>query len=134
MILNNYLEQHKTVEAEIAIIKSLMNTDDILQNIEEIALHVSTLAGKIKIHLSMEDKYLYPNLQKSDDEQVKKLAEEYQKEMGDLSEKFVAYKDKYNTRPKILQNLSTLKQETTSILLAIEKRIQREEKELYKFI
>lgn len=134
MILNNYLEQHKTVEAEIAIIKSLMNTDDILQNIEEIALHVSTLAGKIKIHLSMEDKYLYPNLQKSDDEQVKKLAEEYQKEMGDLSEKFAAYKDKYNTRPKILQNLSTLKQETTNILLAIEKRIQREEKELYKFI
>lgn len=82
----------------------------------------------------MEDKYLYPGLQKSDDERVKKLAEDYQKEMGNLAEKFVVYKDKYNTKQKIVQNLSTLKKETTNILLVIEKRIYREEKELYKFI
>ena len=54
--------------------------------------------------------------------------------MGDLAEKFLAYKDKYNTKPKILQNLATIKQETIQIFQAIEKRVQREEKELYKFI
>lgn len=134
MNLNNYLEQHKTVESEITTIKSLINMNDIQQNAGDIALHVSTLAGTIKIHLSLEDKYLYPGLQKNDDERVKKLAEDYQKEMGDLAEKFVTYKDKYNTRQKIAQNLSTLRQETTNILLEIEKRIHREEKELYKFI
>lgn len=134
MNLNNYLEQHKTIDSEITTIKSLINTNDLQQNAGDIALHISTLAGKIKIHLSMEDNYLYPGLQKSDDERVKKLVEDYQKEMGDLSEKFVIFKEKYNTKPKIGQNLSTLKQETTNILLAIEKRIQREEKELYIFI
>jgi len=134
MNLNNYLEQHRTMESEITTIKSLINTKDVQQNAGDIALHISTLAGKLKIHLSMEDKYLYPGLQNSDDERVKKLAEDYQKEMGDLAEKFVTYKDKYNTKLKIVQNLSTLKQETTNILLVIEKRIYREEKELYKFI
>ncbi len=134
MNLNNYLEQHKTVESEITTIKSLINTNDVQQNAGDIALHISTLAGKIRIHLLMEDKYLYPNLQKSDDERVKRLAKDYQKEMGNLSEKFIAYKDKYNTKQKIAQNLSTIEQETTDIFLVIEKRIQREEKELYKFI
>lgn len=132
MEINNYLEQHRALESEITTIKSLINKNDVQQNAGDIGLHISTLAGKIKFHLSMEDKYLYPGLQRSDDERVKKLASDYQKEMGDLAEKFVIYKDKYNTKPKILQNLSTINQETTQIFLAIEKRIQKEEKELYK--
>lgn len=131
MELNNYLEQHRVLESEITTIKSLINRNDVQQNAGDIALHISTLAGKIKFHLSMEDKYLYPELQRSEDERVKKLASDYQKEMGDLAEKFVTYKDKYNTKPKILQNLSIINQETTQIFLAIEKRIQKEEKELY---
>lgn len=134
MNLNTYLEQHMAVEAEISTIKSLINTNNVQQNAGAIALHISTLAGKIKIHLSMEDKYLYPDLEKSENEQVGKLALDYQKEMGNLAEKFVTYKDKYNTKQKIEQNLSTIIQETTQILLAIENRIQREESELYKFI
>jgi hypothetical protein len=132
MDLNNYLEQHRAMELEITTIKSLINTNDVQQNAGEIALHISTLAGKIKIHLSMEDQYLYPGLQRSEDERVKNLAADYQKEMGDLAGKFVTYKDKYNTKPKILQNMSSVKQETSQIFLAIEKRIRREENELYK--
>lgn len=134
MDLKNYLEQHRALVSEITIINSLINMNDVQQNAGNIALHISTLSGKIKIHLSMEDKYLYPELQKSEDERIKKLTADYQKEMGDLAEKFLAYKDKYNTKPKILQNLATIKQETTQIFQAIEKRVQREEKELYKFI
>ncbi|HHU73756.1 MAG TPA: hemerythrin domain-containing protein [Clostridiales bacterium] len=134
MNLNNYLEQHKRVEAEITTIKSLLKIDDIEENAGEMARHISTLAGIIKIHLSMEDKYLYPGLQDSEDEGVKELAIDYQNEMGDLAEKFVLYKDKYNTKTKILLNQSSLNQDTTDILQAIEKRLQREEDELYKFI
>ena len=134
MNLNNYLEQHRGIEAEITTIRTLINKNDVQQNAGDIALHISTLAGKMKIHLSIEDKYLYPGLQVSEDERVKKLATDYQKEMGDLAETFVAYKDIYNTKQKIVQNLSTVKHDTTKILLAIEKRIEREENELYKFI
>ena len=134
MNLNRYLQQHKSIESEMKTIQSLLNTGEIQQNAGEIALNISTLAGKIKMHLLMEDQYLYPGLQKSEDEKVKKLAKAYQEEMGDLAEKFTIYKDKYNTKQKIAQNLSSLKSETVTILQAIEKRIQKEEKELYTFI
>lgn len=134
MNLKNYIDQHKRIEEEIVAIKSLINTDDYLENAGDIARHISTLAGKLKVHLSMEDKYLYPILQEREDERVKKLADNYQKEMGDLADKFTAYKDLYNTKLKIMQNQSNFKQDTSNILEAIEKRLNKEENELYNFI
>ena len=134
MNLKSYLDQHEAVKEEIKIIKSLVASGDYEKNGKEIALHISTLAGKIKVHLSMEDKYLYPGLIEKGSEDVKKLANSYQREMGDLAGEFVTYKDKYNTNPRLLQNADSLKSDTEKIFQKIEMRIQREEKELYKFI
>lgn len=50
------------------------------------------------------------------------------------AEAFVVYKDQYNTVPKILQNIGKLQSDTWNILDKIEKRIQKEERELYKLI
>lgn len=134
MNLANYLDQHKRVETEITTINSLIDKNDIEQNAGDIARHISTLAGILKVHLSMEDNYLYPDLQKSEDEEVKNLAVNYQKEMGDLAVKLAIYKDKYNTKSKIMQNQATFKEETTNILREIEQRLHKEEKELYNYI
>lgn len=134
MDLKSYLEQHETVLSEITSIKALMNSNNFDKDTRAIALHISTLAGRIKVHLSLEDKYLYPSLQEHGSEKVVKIAEEYQKEMGDLANRFTTYKNTYNTGSKILQNLSTFEFDTKGIFQAIEKRIEREEKELYHFI
>lgn len=134
MDLKNYMDQHESIKEELSAIKKLTSGNDVEENAKEIALHVSTLAGRIKIHLSMEDKYLYPELQKSGSEQERKMALAFQDEMGGLAEAFVVYKDQYNTVPKILQNLGKLQSDTWNILDKIEKRIQKEERELYKLI
>ena len=91
-------------------------------------------AGKIKIHLSMEDKYLYPELQKRGSEQARKMAIAFQGEMGGLADAFFEYKNQYNTAPKVLQNLGKLQSDRLNIFGKIEKRTQKEEKELYKLI
>lgn len=134
MELNNYLEQHKSIQEEINLIKDLTSEPNVEEHARDIAMHVSVLAGKIKYHLSMEDQYLYPKLHTSGNDQVKNLTDSFQSEMGGLGSSFVAYKNQYNTAPKIVQNQETLKSNTLEILGAIEKRIQKEEKELYKFI
>lgn len=134
MNVANYLEQHTTIATQISIIKKLVQSNDLEKNAGEIALHINALAGKITIHLSMEDKYLYPRLIESKNLEVQKLAERYQKEMGSLAENFVRYKDKYNTGLKILGNRNELVSDTDFIFNAIEKRVEREEKELYKLI
>lgn len=134
MNLKNYLEQHHTIAAEIEVIKKLVLDSDIEKNASDIALHISTLAGKIKVHLSMEDKYMYPELEKSEDEHIKKMAEKYQREMGNLAEDFTLYKDKYNTKLKILNHKQEIKSETTNIFGEIEQRVHKEESELYQYI
>jgi len=134
MNLKNYLEQHQAIAVELETIKKLVSESDIEKNASNIALHISTLAGKLKVHLSMEDKYMYPGLEKSEDDMIKKLAKKYQKEMGDLSEKFTEYKEKYNTKPKILNHESELRMETNKIFQEIEQRVHREESELYLYI
>lgn len=134
MNLKNYLEQHHTIAAEIEVIKKLVLDSDIEKNASDIALHISTLAGKIKVHLSMEDKYMYPELEKSEDEHIKEMAEKYQREMGNLAEDFTLYKDKYNTKLKILNHKQEIKSETTNIFGEIEQRVHKEESELYQYI
>lgn len=67
-------------------------------------------------------------------EQINCMVTAYQKEMGGLAEVFVIYKDQYNTALKIQQNLKNLKSDTDKIFGEIEKRIKKEESELYKFI
>lgn len=134
MNLKMYLEQHKAIVDEISIIEGLMKNTEFEDNANEIALHISTLAGKIRVHLSMEDKYMYPSLEKQSDNRIKEMSKHYQDEMGGLASEFVTFKDKYNTKQKILENKDKVQSETKQILQAIKQRVQREEKELYNHI
>lgn len=133
MNLKTYLNQHESIETEISAIKELLS-GDAANKASDIASHVNVLAGRLKVHLSMEDKYLYPSIEKCGDTNSQKLALEYQSEMGGLTADFTNYKDKYNTSNKILSAQSDIKSDTQKIFRAIEERVKREEKELYKLI
>ena len=134
MYLENYLEQHEEVKKEMDAIKALLAFNDIAEHAKEIASHMNTLAGKISMHLLMEDKHLYPNLIERGNDEVKRMAERFQKEMGNLAEVFVGYKERYNTSKKIIQNINSIKSDTNEVFSKIEKRIIKEENELYKHI
>lgn len=134
MLLNNYLEQHQSIRDEVCVISSLTNKGNLEENAFEIASHISRLAGIINIHLNSEDKFLYPKLEKSEDKKVCMIANEYQKEMGDLLAVFLSFKDKYNTKAKLIQNSTSFKQEFKDIIDALEKRMKKEESGLYPFI
>ncbi len=65
---------------------------------------------------------------------LKKMANLYMNEMGEISQVFTSYKNKFNTKNKIEANLMGFVEETKCILKAIETRITKEENELYKMI
>lgn len=55
--------------------------------------------------------------------------------MGGISDTFTNYKNKFNTKSKIIsEGNEVFISETKKILVAIEKRISKEESELYKLI
>ncbi len=132
MELKHYMEQHDRIKEELNLLKTLLKKQDLEQTAAEMAMHINSLAGKLKIHLSFEDQYLYPSFLHSSDQRLVTMAREYQKEMGNLLAVFTAFKDKFNTKLKILSEKASFYGEADKIIRAIETRMQKEEKGLYQ--
>ncbi len=131
MLIEGYLDTHKRIAAQIDTITRLAKNGITSDNDTDIAREISKLAGMVTIHLSSEDKFLYPEMLKSSNDDVRKLARDYQSEMNGLAGEFNIFRDKYNTRSGLAENKTNFAQEWTLIKEKLTKRVGREENELY---
>lgn len=134
MNLINLDRQHRTIMEEINLIEKEIMKDTMDINPSEAALHISRLAGQLKIHLREEDDFLYPQLLDSTDSGIKKLANQYISEMGDLAAEYITFKNKYNIASKIRENRENFLTEGKIIITALKKRIEKENCGLYHLI
>ncbi|KAJ51853.1 hemerythrin-like domain-containing protein [Clostridium tetanomorphum] len=132
--INNLRRQHLEVMALVNKIRNFIVNRENINREMEIAKNINILAGKLKIHLDSEDKYLYPSLLKSRDLTIKKISEDYIKEMSSICNEFMEFKDKYNTKSKLLKNGEEFIKESEIIFKLIEKRISKEDEELYNLL
>ena len=95
---------------------------------------LSTLAGKLGIHLAVEDKNLYPELLNHKDENVRATAKRFIDEMGDIAEAFKNYVDKWPHSKAIQDNPQDFITETKGIFDALSTRISKEDNELYSLV
>ena len=126
--------QHKEIEEIVLDIEQKIDNNDIEGDATHIAKQISMLAGKLRIHLATEDKSMYPYLLEKGDEKVKRLAREYADEMGHINEAFMAYKDEFNTRTKIMNNPQGFLSETKRVFKVLGERMAKEDTQLYKYI
>ncbi|MFR1707312.1 MAG: hemerythrin domain-containing protein [Clostridium sp.] len=134
MNLSNLIRQHVDIRDEIKYINEVVDKSSIELNTMDIASRINKLAGKLQVHLMSEDKFLYPSLINGKDLELREMATLYMDEMGEISEVFKEYKNKFNTKNKIEANKEGFFQETKIILKEIEERIDKEENGLYKLI
>lgn len=128
--IKNLTRQHGDIDLLIGNIKNL-SKGNIESNIDIIVKDINMLAGKLKIHLDTEDKFLYPDLLNMNNEVLNTMAKEYMKEMGNISSEFIKYKNSFNTKNKIMSNVEQFKIQTVEIFEILERRINKEERELY---
>lgn len=132
MRLKNYLEQHDNITFEINYIIQNIKSNITDEQAGELAKHINLLAGKLSIHLSMEDKYLYPSLK---DKEISNLSiDDYINEMGGLAKEFIAFKEKYNTKQKLLSHINSFHLDGKEMMNKIAARIKKEENTIYKLI
>lgn len=132
--LNNLNRQHKNIKEEIQFIVNEMKKGNAGIDTAETALHISRLAGQLRIHLLEEDKFLYPELLKSSDEIIRELTSQYITEMGNLAMEYTEFKISYNTSGKIKNNIDNFLMDADRILKALSNRLSKEDKELYHLI
>lgn len=130
MNLKTFHRQHKDIYNAMDEIIKVISSDEI--DAMKLARLINRLAGQLNIHLSSEDKFLYPRL--LDDEKVSDMARSYIDEMGHILKEFTEYREKYNTKTKVLVDINKTVIETKSILKKIRKRMNKEEGELYLLI
>ena len=134
MNLTNLERQHRNIMEEIDLIEKEIMKDTDAINPSEAALHISRLAGQLKIHLREEDESLYPNLKNSNDTGIKNMVDQYISEMGNLASEYIGFKNKFNIASKIKENREGFQIEGKIIIAALKKRIEKEDCGLYHLI
>lgn len=128
------IRQHEEIYEVISDLKRNMDAaDDLEARAFEIAQKISLLAGKLKIHLVTEDQYMYPYILEKGSQELKALAQGYMEEMGTISGEFTEYKNRFNTKSKIISNLNEFKVETFKIIKVLEGRMGKEDSNLYRY-
>jgi hypothetical protein len=129
LIISNLRRQH----TEILGLASEINTA-LLENpppIEHIGKLLPALAGRISMHLAMEDNALYPKLLDSPEAKIRNTAGEFITRMGDFKKIFGDYHQRWNSNLKVKDSFNKFRRETQMILAALTQRISREDEELY---
>jgi len=93
---------------------------------------LSELLGKLKIHLAVEDKALYPQLKKCGNHEVVAISIQYQTDMGGIAEFVAKYSKNWASGMAISENPQAFIDETNQLLSALSTRINKENNYLYK--
>lgn len=135
--IQHYLDQHNEI---ISLLDKLKIKIDLLSNKFEDSVVadsqeiLSKISGNLKIHLAMEDKYLYPQLLSSHNPDVVSTAKMFMDEMGSLSSVFSGYLHKWSNPSKIKSDHLSFVSDTRGVIDAVVKRIDKENITLYPLI
>ena len=132
--IENFKRQHVDIRKNVSAILDIIDGQDMDSNINELTTHINILSGRLLIHLSTEDKFLYPDLLNSTSIEIKKLAEKYIQEMSGLANKFNDFKNRFNTKSKINSDKNTFIIELKAIFKLLEERLNREDRDLYPLL
>lgn len=134
MNINNLKTQHEKIHHIMSETTELVKKNDLNMYARQIAKNISQLAGVIKIHLGSEDRSLYSALTASEDPKIQSLASRYSLEMGNLSDVYNIFKNKFNTESKINEHKEQFAREFKVVFTALKKRLDKEDNELYPLV
>jgi len=134
MDTNNLLRQHQEMLDLTAKICAYQNQLQVKENASTISTLFSQLAGKLKMHLMVEDQFVYPKLTMHSDVQIQKISQNFANEMGDLGKVFGDYKTRYMGANKIADNANLFINDTKNIFAALTKRMDKETQLLYPLL
>lgn len=102
--------------------------------IQSIRSCLSRLAGLLTIHLSMEDKVMYPKLHAHPDAKVVEMSKRFSSEMEGIKGVFEGYKKKWMGPNAIESGWAEFLSDTKGLIAALRARISKEDNELYPLV
>jgi len=126
-----FRQQHAAIVEVVKELRSLLVPEKVLDNIPDIMGVLIGLSGKLKAHLSKEDRELYPDLLASGDAKLTEMAAAFQSEMGGLAQAFEDYMATWRSIEAIEDDPDGFIRASEAVIDALSDRINRENRELY---
>lgn len=128
---DKFREQHNDLLKIAGELQALLDVAALSKDGTPARTCLGKLMGKLVLHLSTEDKVLYPELTTHKDVNVATLAKRFAKEMEGTTKAVVAYNEKWGTPSAIKANATLFVTETKQVIQILGDRIKRENQELY---
>lgn len=128
---DSFRKQHQEILAVVESIEALLNPATLAAKAVEARALLSSLLGKLSIHLAMEDKSLYPRLEQHALPEVRDTAKKFSAEMGGMKPLFADFGKKW-ADAAIKADGAAFCAETKTLFAALRERVQRENSLLYR--
>ncbi|MFJ3054630.1 hemerythrin domain-containing protein [Herbaspirillum sp. NPDC087042] len=132
MNLDKYRREHADILDHVQQLKAL-SAQGIAAQAAAIARVVIAMSSVIKLHLSVEDRFLYPALQQADATLATK-ARQYQEEMTSISTEYGQFSRQWNDAQRIAEQPEHFRTEANRVLKMLFERIVRENREFYPMV
>ena len=129
-LIKKLKKQHENILFLFKNLSSFIEGKDISKT--NCMLTLLNLRNELVKHLALEDKELYPALNKSKDKEIKRVSKKFSKEMEDISKVAIDFFNNYsNLKVEELDNEKKFKKEIAALKDAVVLRVELEEKILY---
>jgi hypothetical protein len=127
-----YRHQHAVIAELVRKLEQNLTTAKLQENTSEVWRTLAELSGQIIVHLSGEDRWLYPELRGCGDAHAAAMATKFAEEMGHINEGFKAYATRWLMPNAILDAPEAFIAETRDVARTLHDRMRREHTELYE--
>lgn len=125
-----YRHQHAELVDIVGRIQQKLDPQTLASDPKEVRTLLSTLFGKLTMHLAMEDAALYPRMEKHNDAKTRDTAKKFIAEMAGVKPAVESFSRKW-TEAEIRANAAQFCADTKKLFGVLADRIQRENTQLY---
>lgn len=133
MNIDKFKQQHLAILAAIDDLRQLAR-GGVATRAQAIAAQIVAMSGLIKLHLAVEQRYLYPAAQACGVASVAQLGRQYESEMDGIAGAYLAFAGRWNTPVRLAAEPDAFRGEANTVLHALYQRMRREDHDLYPAI
>jgi DUF438 domain-containing protein len=126
-----YRQQHATIVDLLRKLEQNLDIAKLQESTMDVWRLLAELSGQIVVHLSGEDRWLYPELRRCGDPQAEAVATAFSDEMGHIAHAFKSYTERWLMPSAIAGEPQAFIEQTREIAKTLHNRMRREHIELY---
>lgn len=133
MNIDRFKNHHVEILSGIAALRKLAH-QGIADHAVDIAHELKALSQVVTQHLAVEDRILYPSLERSGDTRMAGMSRAYQDDMQGIASAFINFARRWSNATLLTKNPEGFRTDANTVLKNVHSRMVRENREFYPAI